>query len=224
MNKKQWIKIRIFLMYLLIIFSIIILVKSIIFPTNSKNYQPLTARFPEQILLDNWALIKSQPLSAKLPRYKKGYEYEYQNNNNQKLTTIQVRHEFNTDGNVSRLVSLYQNIKPATIRWQIKSYEKGFYAVFNYQNKIHLTACLKNNGYTTVTDQQFYANSLQNYLNPFRLFLWLIGIKPLTDNECYFVLLTTDVSSNLTKYESFNLVRIETLWQEWINRFSNFLR
>lgn len=223
MNKKQWTKTRILLIYLLTFASLFILVKSFIFPPNSEHYQQLAVKFPENISLNEWNLIKSQPLPPKLPNYKNGYEYKYKHKNEEKLITIQVRHELTTDGNVSRLISLYQNIKPATIHWQIKPDEKGFYAIFNYEDKIHLTACLKNDGYTTVTEQEFYANSFQNYFNPVRLFLWLIGIKSLTDSECYFVLLTTDFPSHLTKYELLNLVIIETSWKEWINKFSDFL-
>ncbi len=224
MDKKQWIKIRILLICLLIIITLGALIKTFIFPINSDKYQSLNVKFPEKILLPQWKLITSKKLPAKSPNYKNGYEYKYQNGDNQQLMNVQIRYEPKTDGNVSRLINVYQKIKPATIRWQIKSYKKGFYSIFNYEDKMYLTACLKNNGYTTVTEQQFYANSFENYIKPLRLFFWLIGLKPLTDSECYFILSTTKYPVNSTKYQSFNLIKIETFWQEWINQFSKILK
>jgi cyanosortase A-associated protein len=221
---KPWIYTRIALNSILAALSVFIVVKTIIFPVEQKKIADSSEEIPSKILLSKAQFVKSKPLLGELPRYKNGYEYQYREYSQQEIITVQLRHESDSDGNVSRLVSLYQSIQPATIQWQVISNSQGNYAIFNYQQKLHFTACLNKQGNTSVTERDFAINSYPSLGDLQRLFSWLMGIKNFTDSQCWWILLTVDLSPNITtNQELINFVKnIDVIWQEWINKFSTY--
>jgi cyanosortase A-associated protein len=134
--------------------------------------------------------------------------------------------EYNTDGNVSRLLNLHQNIKLAKTRSKIRNDpQRGYFAIFAHKGNLHITSCISRQGYSTVTEAQFSQYRYKNFNLWQRLFPWLIGAKSLADNECWWVLFSTPFSKNSTPSElSTNIRGLESAWADWMKQFKIFLK
>jgi cyanosortase A-associated protein len=219
MRKNFW---RLGLIWLTIVFIFVVLVNTLFFNSVSSITSLNSPRFPTSIVLKEWYLVTSTPLVNS----GKGYLYHYRHGETQQDLFIKIYTESNTDGNVSRLLNLHQNIKLAKTRSKIRNDpQRGYFAIFAHKGNLHITSCISLQGYSTVTEAQFSQYRYKNFNLSQRLFPWLIGAKPLADNECWWVLFSTPFSLNSTRSElSTNIRGLESAWADWMKQFQIFLK
>jgi cyanosortase A-associated protein len=174
-----------------------------------------SVKFPPSIPLSNWQLSTNKSLKPS-PGQGLGHLYQYRNHNNEKVD-IQVHDEKYTEGNIGRLLMVYDIAPPASALLTTKyQYNSGFYALTSYNNRAYLSACINPIGQSTATQQQFTQNKYQYGLNFVRTLGWLAGVNDLIDASCLWTLISTplpaDVDEQLLtkKYET-----LEAIWAEW---------
>jgi cyanosortase A-associated protein len=164
--------------------------KSIFLPTPSSPSKSLP--LPSNLSLENWRLIGKFRLNPQQNGQKRGIVYRHQllTNPQQKLR-LEIRAEPNIEGNVSRLVSLYQKIQPAFLEWKLTTIpQEGTVALYRYQDQLHLTACLNDQGHSTVTEQEFMQKDHKFSQLFSRLLPWLIGQNSIYTSDCWWILLS----------------------------------
>ncbi len=91
----------------------------------------------------------------------------------------------------------------------------GFYSLFVYQGRSHLSACINPRGGSTVTSAQFLANRYTYDLQVKRLVPWLLGRESLPDRRC----LWADLSIPLNKMSAHTtypvLAQAWSSWYQW---------
>lgn len=150
---------------------------------------------PSSLVLAHWNLIQKTEIKPEPQKQNRGVIYHYQSQTTPRQDLrLEIRAEPNTEGNVSRLVSLHQQIQPAVLDWKIETIpQEGTFAFYYYQKQLHLTACLDAQGDSTITEQQFRQKHLTfSHLFP-RLFLWLMGKQSLSDSDGWWILLSLPI-------------------------------
>jgi cyanosortase A-associated protein len=164
--------------------------------------------------LPGWQSIAITPLKTKDPQQSKGQSYQYRQNNHQ--LDIETRYEKYT-GNVSRLISFYTQIRPATVTLTLKHQKGlGFYSIFSYDQRTYLSACINPIGESTVTEQQFVRNYYRSGWSLKRILGWTAGQNELFDSRCLWSLLSISQGSDALATSSAETEqRLEATWFDW---------
>lgn len=207
--------------------------KSILDPTIGKRtITPFV--FPQVVPLPQWQLVASQPLenqTVERPPFGKlvlpGIHYSYVKNNLHGSSKdvprpsslapldIKMRYEVETDGDVKRFIKDNTAIQfslnqPSPVVRQREGL--GFYALFVYEKRAYLDACINPRGGSTFTQEQFSYNRINYDVQFNRLVLWVLGYQGLRDNRCLWTHLSIPLnqSSPETAY-----VILEDAWFSW---------
>lgn len=219
------------IMLLAIAFANVLLVfgRSILDPSIGKR-TATPFEFPAAVPLPQWQLTASQPLPDQTVErwpYGKlvlsGMQYHYRQNN--LPLDIKMRYEIETEGNVKQMTEQNTDVRFLQLKFPpaIRQHDHlGSYAVFVYQQRAYLNACINSRGGSTFTTGQFDSNRIRYDAQLERLIPWLLGQQNLRDNRCLWAHLSIplDRSSPESAYQV-----LEQAWfswyQWWHTRFPN---
>lgn len=185
--------------------------------------RPVTAfAFPSVVPLPGWQLLESRPLAEPIAsRPPKSGEsvlaasqkYHYQQNNQH--LQVEMRYVLGTWGDIHEYLKDYTPIQlqSAQMLQNLRQHEKvGFYSLFVYQGRAHLSACINPRGRSTVTSTQFLANRHTYYFQLGRLVPWLLGKESLRDNSCLWAHLSTPLNQ-VSAQNTYPV--LEQAWLSW---------
>ncbi|OIP78301.1 MAG: hypothetical protein AUK48_01930 [Oscillatoriales cyanobacterium CG2_30_44_21] len=189
--------------------------------------KPTPLIFPEKIELAQTQLKISQTKPTEpivdnkdffgKPRFMTGRRYEYLVDN--LPTNIDFRYAVGTDGDLYTLIKELTDTKIEEEDLRLKAVRKdpiGYRAIFDYQGRLYLAACVNPRGISTVTKEQFDDNASSQTLDQDVLVGWLLGQKDLRDRRCLFTLISTPLPSNSDRQErSEKLEKFWISWYEW---------
>ena len=181
--------------------------------------------FPSIVPLPGWQTLEYRPLSEPVGHAHKSDEavlgrqkYSYRHNNQQ--MEIEMSYVVSTLGEVHNYFQHYTSIQlqdgqPLQNLRQRKGI--GFYSLFVYQGRSHLSACINPRGGSTVTSAQFLANRNTYDLQLQRLVPWLLGQESLPDRRC----LWADLSMSLNHVSAETTYPVlERAWWYWYQWWS----
>jgi cyanosortase A-associated protein len=219
MNK--WQKIRLGLLIFTFVNVILVLGKAIIDPADSKsalkNYN-----LPSEIPLEKWQFIKSENLEKKTTNHVfygeinvPGKKYIYVKNNEE--LEIYTRYLKQANGDVSELITADKSIDVQKKASNLILKQKpgiGSYALFTYQQKAHLSACINPVGITTFNKEDFRAKTKQNTITINRFLPWILGSKSLVDWRCFWSHLSIPLNN---EQPDIAYQKLENVWFLWHN-------
>ncbi len=187
------------------------------------NRQVTPIAFPPVVPLQGWQLLESRPPSEPIARTHKSWEavlatqkYRYQKNNQQ--MEIEMHYVVGTPGELQTYFQNYTSIQvqDGQLLQNLRQQQGvGFYSLFVYQGRSHLSACINPRGGSTVTSAQFLANRYTYDLQVQRLVPWLLGKESLPDRRC----LWADLSIPLNKMSAQTtypvLAQAWSSWYQW---------
>lgn len=197
MAKFRWQEVRIALMAIALAGTLGALARAAFGP-NPHEIKSAAANydFPRAVPLAPWQQVEAQPLAAtnkEIPN--PGQRYQYRQNGRQ--LAAEVRYERYTEGNISRLINIYTPIQPGLLSVQGKHQEGiGSYALFQYEDRAYLSACLNPIGESTVTEQQFVQNRYRHGWSATGVLLWVVGQQDLLDGRCFWTLMSVPVAAD----------------------------
>ncbi|PZU95852.1 MAG: cyanoexosortase A system-associated protein [Pseudanabaena sp.] len=151
------------------------------------------------------------------PRFLTGSRYEYFVD--EIPLTIDLRYAVGTEGELYVLVKELTEIKIEEEQLRLKAVRKdptGYHAIFDYQDRLYLTACVNPRGISTVTREQFDDNASSQILDRDVIVGWLLGQKDLRDRRCLFTIISTPLPPNSDRQErSEKLEKLWIAWYEW---------
>ncbi len=189
----------------------------------NRQVTPLT--FPSVVPLQGWQLLESRPQAEPITRVHNSWEavlathkYRYKQNNQQ--MEIQMRYVVGTSGELHSYFQNYASIQlhDGQLLQNLRQQQGvGFYSLFVYQRRSHLSACINPRGSSTVTSAQFLANRYTYDRHLRRLVPWLLGKESLPDKRC----LWADLSIPLNKESAQTTYPVLTqawwFWYQWWN-------
>ena len=122
------------------------------------------------------------------------------------------------------MVSLYQKIQPAFLEWKLITIpQEGTVALYRYQDQLHLTACLNDQGHSTVTEQEFIQKD-HKFSHLFsRILPWLIGQNSIYTSDCWWILLSLPLKKETSASElKASVILLIDTWKSLKNK--NFPR
>ncbi len=181
--------------------------------------------FPSVVPLPGWQLLESRPLGEPITRVHKSDEavlasqkYSYRQNNQQ--MEIEMGYVVSTLGEVHSYFQHYTSIQlqDGQLLQNLRQHKGvGFYSLFVYQGRSHLSACINPRGGSTVTSAQFLANRNTYDLQLRRLVPWLLGKESLPDRRC----LWADLSMPLNQVSAETTYpALEQAWWSWYQWWS----
>lgn len=188
---------------------------------NAGNRPVTPFAFPSKVPLPGWQLWEShslaKPEASGLPNSGEPvlvarHKYRYQQSN--RHLEIEMRYLVGTWGHVYTYLNDYSSIqlKPDLQLPSLRQHQGvGFYSLFVYQGRSHLSACINPRGRSTVTSTQFLANRHTYYFQLERLVPWLLGQESLRDNNC----LWAHLSMPLNQASAQTTYLLEQAWWSW---------
>jgi cyanosortase A-associated protein len=183
-------------------------------PSKASLQAPATFNFPDRVPLPDTPMLDSKPLAAHTfsnGMVATGRSYRYPLTTaataSDKPQAIAIEMRYMTDGVANRptmdaLLPVFTKI-PSEALSTATMKEKpglGFYSLFINDKTAYFGTCINPQGITTVTGDQFHANSNPNPLTsgiPLQRFLpWLMGKQTFRDSRCLWTLLSTPIDPN----------------------------
>lgn len=200
---KHWQKLRSILLALTLGSALLVLGKTIAFPT-PENRPISVFNLPARVSLEGWQFVSSRPLAVDLNRPAllspvdeqtiSGRAYRYQRNG--VLLTVEVRYFVNSYIHVPAIVEESSLLSKKPNLTALKQKNTGFYMLFDEEEQTHLSACISASGGSTVTDRQFIQNQNSVEVLSNRLLPWLLGQAPLRDRRCLWVNLSVPLTAS----------------------------
>jgi cyanosortase A-associated protein len=195
-------------------------------PKLSSLQKPAAFDFPQNVPLPDAQLSESKRLSAQslkngLVGAGQSYRYKYSNSR-----PIDIDIRYITDGVANRptmdaMLPIFTKI-PVTVLQLSTMKEQpgvGFYSLFVDKKTAYFGTCINPRGITTVTGDQFHANSNPNPLAggiPFqRFFPWLMGQQTFRDSRCLWTLLSTPIDEAAPDATMKTLQTVGINWVQW---------
>ena len=188
-------------------------------PNKSSLREPAAFNFPPNIQLSSQTLV-GKPLAAhsfENGMVARGMSYQYPH---PQRIDIQIR--YITDGVVNRptmdaMLPVFTKVpttalQPSTMKEQSGL---GFYSLFVDKKTAYFGTCINPQGITTVTGDQFHANSNPNPLRGIpieRLLPWIMGKQTLRDSRCLWTVLSTPLGAT----PDATIKTLETVGVTWI--------
>ena len=194
-------------------------------PTKSSLRAPAAFDFPQNVPLPNLPMLASKPLMAHSFEDKMvatGMSYRYPH----KPQPIDIEMRYITDGVANRptmdaMLPTFRQI-PATVLQPSTMKEQpglGFYSLFVDRKTAYFGTCINPQGITTVTGDQFHANSnpnpLANGIPLDRLMPWILGHQTLRDSRCLWTVLSTPIDSAAPDATMKTLETVGVNWIRW---------
>lgn len=178
--------------------------------------------FPQTLSISGWQFVQGRPLSdrrsdvARYNRVLAGQQYHYQQAQNKRQLTIEMRYVVNTEGDILQLAKQQKSIGPNLSVTQSKT-TLGIYSWFTVDHQIHLTSCINPRGDSTVTSEQFFRNRYSYDIHPAYLLSWILGQNDLLDKRCLWIDLSMSANAQTNKHAAAELEKIwrnqVVLWQ-----------
>jgi cyanosortase A-associated protein len=202
-------------------------------PSKSSLQAPATFDFPPQVPLANTQMLASKPLAAHpfengMVATGRWYRYPAKTSPtaDNKSPAIDIEIRYITDGVTNRptmdaLLPVFTKIpmtalQPATMK---EKSGLGFYSLFVDRHTAYFGTCINPQGITTVTGDQFHANSNPNPLTsgiPLQRFLpWLMGKQTFRDSRCLWTLLSTPIDPSAPDATMKTLETTGVNWIRW---------
>jgi cyanosortase A-associated protein len=200
-------------------------------PSKASLQAPTTFTFPDRVQLLDTPTLDSQPLTAHTfsnGMVATGRSYRYPltipDRPSDKSQAIEIQVRYMTDGVANRptmdaLLPVFAKIpsevlSPATMK---QKPSLGFYSLFIQNKTAYFGTCINPQGITTVTGDQFHANSNPNPLTSSsslqRFLPWLMGKQTFRDSRCLWTLLSTPIDPNTPDA---TMKALETTGVNWI--------
>ncbi|WP_373542887.1 cyanoexosortase A system-associated protein [Chamaesiphon sp.] len=194
-------------------------------PTKSSLSAPAAFDFPAQVPLPGGQIAVGKPLAPhtfKDGMVATGKSYRYPHT----PQPIDLEIRYITDGVANRptmdaMLPVFTKV-PATVLLPSTLKEQsglGFYSLFIHQKTAYFGTCISPQGMTTVTGDQFHANSNPNPLTngiPFaRLVPWLLGKQTLRDSRCLWTLLSAPIDPATPDATMKTLETVGVNWIRW---------
>ena len=211
-----WRKIRLLLLIVNFAAILIVLVITIVKPTQS--WLPTTSHaFPDKISLPKWEQVQSRTVPQKtLEKSKIIPQKHYRYLQNNLLLDIEMRYLTLIKG--EQFIKKYFGItSPVEVRLREGI---GYYGIGVDKQKAFISACITSGGVTSFTDEQFERNQYFSTLEPQNLLSWLLGRRNSRDKHCMWAYL----SIPLGKYKpEFAYEVLETAWFSWYQQWTSQL-
>lgn len=172
--------------------------------------------FPKAVPLPEWQVVESHSLVEPIVNPPKTFDsvlasWKYLYRRNDYRLEIQMRYIVGTSGHLSDYFNDPLKGKDGRLV-QFRQHEQiGFYSLFVYQGRSHLSACINPRGGSTVTSTQFIANHHTYGLQLQRLVPWLLGKESFQDKRCLWTHLSTPLNQDVeTTYPV-----LEQAWLSW---------
>ena len=193
-------------------------------PTKSSLSAPAAYQFPQQVPLADVQMSVSKPVAAhtfKDGMVATGMSYRYQSS---KPIEIEIRYITDGVGNrptMDAMLPVFTQVpitvlRPSTMKEQPGL---GFYSLFVDKKTAYFGTCINPQGITTVTGDQFHANSNPNPLTtgiPIdRLLPWLLGKQTLRDSRCLWTILSTPIDPAAPDATIKTLETVGVNWIRW---------
>jgi cyanosortase A-associated protein len=201
--------------------------------SKSSLLAPAAFDFPPQVTLADTQMLMSKPLAAHTfenGMVATGRSYRYPAKTpltaDNKPSAIDIEIRYITDGVATRptmdaLLPVLTKI-PVTALKPMTMKEKpgvGFYSLFVDRQTAYFGTCISPQGITTVTGDQFHANSNPNPLTsgiPLQRFLpWLMGKQTFRDSRCLWTLLSTPIDKSAPDATMKTLETTGVNWIRW---------
>jgi cyanosortase A-associated protein len=194
-------------------------------PTKSSLQEPTAFDFPQNVPLPDWQMLASESLAPHTFQngmVGTGQSYRYERK--QKIVDVEIH--YITDGVANRptmdaMLPIFTKI-PATVLPPSTMKEEpgvGFYSLFVHEKTAYFGTCISPQGFTTVTGDQFHANSNPNPLSsgiPFQRFLpWLMGKQTFRDSRCLWTILSTPIDPAAPDDTMKTLKTVGINWSRW---------
>lgn len=187
--------------------------------------------FPSVVPLPGWQLLNSRPLAKPITSRTSSYEallasQEYLYKRDGYRLQIKMGYVVGTLGRLHDYLRDYTSVQLLGDRLlQNLRQQKGvgFYSLFVYQGRSHLTACINPRGGSTVTRGQFLVNRYIYDVQWGSLLAWLLGKQSLPDRRCLWVDLS--IPLNQASAETTYPVLEQAWWsyhQWWSSRFPQY--
>ncbi len=209
-------RLRFGLLAILVASSLLIFLRSLI---DSNIGKPTPAMFPERLELAQAKFTQSEPIIDTKdfyfkPKYLSGHHYKFLVDN--QPIDIALRYAVGTEGDIPIFLKELGNIdiNEDEIRQKVVRKDPiGFYAMFTYQNKAYLTACINPRGISTVTKEQFDDNASDRAMDPDVIISWLLGQRDLRDRRCLWSLMSTPLAADKDSAAAHQ--KLEKIWISW---------
>ncbi len=206
-----WKKLRLWLLAIVFAFVMLAVGKASLYPNvPNDSISPFT--FPTNVPLEQWQLVESVPLpTPDVPKYFGGQEYRYKKDN---LTlNIEMRYLIPDNGGVENLLRNLTPIKLVPGKLDLLNKEGiGDYALFLYEGRSYLSACINPRGNSTATSEQYRRNRNSYDFQVSRIIPWLLGKDNMRDFRCLWANMSFPVN-NLSQKEAYQV--LENVWFEW---------
>ncbi|MGB5961776.1 MAG: cyanoexosortase A system-associated protein [Coleofasciculaceae cyanobacterium] len=173
--------------------------------------------FPATVPLKEWQQITSPSLDIKKDEISKedsAKSYRYIQNN--LFLDIEMHYLPSSDGNVLKLVKLYDQLGASQISPDIRQQpEIGHYGLFTHQNKASLSACINSQRNSTFKAEQFVQNQLNVDVISKRFIPWLFSGESLRDRRCLLVKLSVPLDNYSAKDAYLILEQAWFNWYQW---------
>ena len=214
------------LLLILCIGSIGVLGNALISSPKLKDLEEPTAfNFPQNVPLPDTRMLTSKPLAAQsLPNGMVGAGYAYRYEYNSRPIDLEIR--YITDGVANRptmdaMLPIFTKIPVTALQPSSMKEEPGlgFYSLFADKKTAYFGTCINPRGITTVTGDQFHANSNPNPFTgniPFeRMVPWLMGRQTFRDSRCLWTVLSMPIDAAAPDDTMKTLQTVGINWTRW---------
>jgi cyanosortase A-associated protein len=194
-------------------------------PQLSSLREPVAFDFPQHVPLPDVRLLSTKPLAAQsLNNGLVGAGQSYRYDRNSRPIDIEIR--YITDGVANRptmdaMLPVFTKIPVAALQPSTMKElpGMGFYSLFTDKKTAYFGTCINPRGITTVTGDQFHANSNPNPLAggiPFQRFVpWLMGQQTFRDSRCLWTVLSTPIDQAAPDATMKTLQTVGINWVRW---------
>jgi cyanosortase A-associated protein len=205
-------------------------------PKQASLQAPVAFNFPQNVPLPDASISAAKPLAAK-DKVGAGQSYRYTAPSQPSAVTsksaagkpqvIDLEIRYITDGVANRptmdaMLPMFNNIPakvvlaPSTMKEQPGL---GFYSLFVDKKTAYFGTCINPRGITTVTGDQFHANSNPNPFGggvPFQRFIpWVLGQQTFRDSRCLWTVLSTPIDEAAPDATIKTLQTVGINWARW---------
>jgi cyanosortase A-associated protein len=215
----RWQSLRLFGLAIAFGGTILVLGKSIIYPTNAINgvVRPAAFTFPSAVPLPEWQPLASQPLNSPITPplellARRLYRYEQKNLS----LDIEMQYTIEKGGNIINFIRSYTTIPLSAISVELRRdrYQPtvGFYTLFVHQKRAYLISCINPLGNSTVTSPQFHRNRYTYDLKFERIVKWLFSRENIRDFRCLWTQISIPLN-HISLEDAYPV--LEKVWFAW---------
>jgi cyanosortase A-associated protein len=213
MTLDRWQPVRLFLLGATLTGVMLILAKSIFYPT--KGDRTISAfDFPETVPMTGWQLLESNPIKPnKDSLFLSGSHYLFGQNG----TSLQMEIYYLTVDDQSGMHNFitkhgFGDWVPGKVTMQ-QNNNVGYYGFWETEEEVHLSGCISPYGGTTLTAEQYGQKQNKNALKISRIIPWAIGTESLRDMRCLWTNISVPIQPGESPEKFYPI--LENVWFSW---------